>query len=155
MFTILLMFFEHVHKHMTPRSIFYPKPEIKCTGINTANLQFCPTCKTGFKLAICKLRFLDRIYLSQITLRSFCEIRKSIFPSVRIFIFRETTKFLFTLQARQIAYILLQKVFYSKNFSCIWVAFWSQTPNGGLQHSPIPSNCWNFSLNLYGSLLKR
>ena len=27
--------------------------------------------------------------------------------------------------------------------------------NGGLQPSPIPSNCWNFSLNLQGSLLKR
>ena len=27
--------------------------------------------------------------------------------------------------------------------------------NGGLQRSPIPSNCWNFSLNLQGSLLKR
>ena len=53
------------------------------------------------------------------------------FPSVRIFIFRKTTKFLFALQARQLDYILLQRVLDCTLFSCIWIAFWSQIPNGG------------------------
>ena len=61
------------------------------------------------------------------------------FPYVGIFVFRETTKFLFTLQARKIDYILLQKVLNCTLFSCILIAFWPQTPNGGLQRSPIPS----------------
>ena len=69
----------------------------------------------------------------QITLSSFCEIRKSI---VRIFVFRETTKFLFTLTARQIAYILLQKVLNCTLFACIWIAFWPETPNWGLTALP-------------------
>ena len=39
----------------------------------------------------------------------FCEICEN-FPSVRIFVFRETAEFLFTLQAQQFAHDLLQKV---------------------------------------------
>ena len=77
------------------------------------------------------------------------------FLSVGIFVLRGTTKFLFTLQARQIAYILLQKVLNCTLFSSIWIAFWLQTPNGGLTAQPLRSTCWNFSLNLCGSLLKR
>ena len=59
------------------------------------------------------------------------------FPSVRIFVFRETTEFLFTLQAQQFAYILLQKVLNSTLFSCIWIAFWSQTCNGEAYNAPL------------------
>ena len=77
------------------------------------------------------------------------------FLSVGIFVFRETRKFLFTLQARQIAYIWLQKVLDCTLFSSIWIAFWLQTPNGGLTALPLPSNCCNVSLNPHGSLLKR
>ena len=77
------------------------------------------------------------------------------FLSVGVFVFRETTKFLFTLQAQQIAYILLQILLNCTLFSCIWIAFGPKLAMGGLQLSPIPSNCWNFSLNLCGSLLKR
>ena len=77
------------------------------------------------------------------------------FLLVGIVVFRETTKFLFTLHARQITYILLQKVLDCTLFSSIWIAFWLQTPNGGLTAHPLPSNCWNFSLNPRESLLKR
>ena len=82
------------------------------------------TLYTGFELAVRESRFADWIFLFTDHFKQF---------------FRETTKFLFTLQAWQITYILLQKVLNYTLFSCIW----------------IPSNCWNFSLNLRGSLLKR
>ena len=40
-------------------------------------------------------------------------------PSAKIFVFQETTKFMFTLQARQFAYILLENVLNCTHFSCI------------------------------------
>ena len=58
------------------------------------------------------------------------------FPSIKIFAFRESTKFLLTCQARQFAYILLQKVLNYIQFSCILIVFRSQTPNGGAYSSP-------------------
>ena len=58
------------------------------------------------------------------------------FPSARIFVSSETTKFLFTLQARKFAYIVLQKVLICTQFSCIWIAFWSKTPNGWTYSTP-------------------
>ena len=77
-------------------------------------------------------------------------------PSVRIFVFKETTKFVFTLQDRQFAYILLQKVLNCKPFSCIWKAFWPPNPQwGSLQCSPVPPHRLNYSLNFCVSLLKR
>ena len=33
-------------------------------------------------------------------------------------------------------YLTPKSVSYSKKFSCIWIAFWSQTPNGGLTALP-------------------
>ena len=53
------------------------------------------------------------------------------FSSVKIFVFGETMRFLFRLQAQQYAYILLQKSAKLHTFSIIWIAFWPQTPNGG------------------------
>ena len=58
------------------------------------------------------------------------------FPSVGIFVFRETTKLPFTLQARQIAYIVLQKVLNCTLFPYIWIAFWPQPPIGDLTALP-------------------
>ena len=45
-------------------------------------------------------------------------------------------KFLFTLQAQQSAYISLRKVLNCTQFSCIWVAFWSQILNTGFYSAP-------------------
>ena len=70
----------------------------------------------GSNLSICRS-------LQQFTIQNF--------PSVGIFVFRETTKFLFTLQAQQINYILLQKVLNCTLFSSISIAFWPQTPTRG------------------------
>ena len=110
----------------------------------------------GFELAIHKSRFANQICFLCGSLQAvFVKFTNQNFLSVGIFVFREITKFLFTLQAWQIPYILLQIVLNCILFSCIWIAFWPQTPNWGLQDSPIPSNCWNFSLNYCGSLLKR
>ena len=86
----------------------------------------------SFRVRICDPRIAicgSNVFL-RITLSSFCEICESK-SSVGIFVFRET-KFLFTLQARQIAYILLQKVLNCTLFSCIWIAFWPKTTNGRL-----------------------
>ena len=58
------------------------------------------------------------------------------FPSNGIFVFRETTKLLFTLQARQVTYNLLQKVLNCTLFSYIWRAFWPQTLIGGAYSTP-------------------
>ena len=60
------------------------------------------------------------------------------FLSVEIFVFWETRKFLFTLQTRQIAYILLQNLLNCTLFSCIWITFGHKPPMGGLQRPPYP-----------------
>ena len=83
----------------------------------------------------CDSRILERLCLCGSLLAIFCETCESKLPSIRIFVFRETTKFLFTLQARQFAYILLQ-VLNCTLFSCIWIAFWSQTPNERASSAP-------------------
>ena len=100
---------------------------------------------TGFELAVCKLQFV----FSWITLSSFCEICESKLSLCWNFCLQGNHK------VSVYTYILLQKVLNCTWFSCIWIAFWLETPNGSLQRFPIPSNCWNFSLNLCGSLLKR
>ena len=58
------------------------------------------------------------------------------FPSARIFVSSETTKFLFTLQAQRFAYIVLQKKLICTQFSCIWIAFWPKNPNGWTYSAP-------------------
>ena len=58
------------------------------------------------------------------------------FSSVRIFVFRKFMKFLFTLQHQQFTYIILQKVLKCTLFSCIWIVFWFQIPNGGAYTTP-------------------
>ena len=66
----------------------------------------------------------------------FMQFENQNFPSGRVFVLRKTTKFLITRQVRQFAYILLQKVINSTLFSCIWMAFWHQTPNEGACSAP-------------------
>ena len=59
-----------------------------------------------------ELRFADRLCLfPDHCKQSFVKFANQNFSSVCIFVFQETTKFLFTLQARQFDYILLEKVF--------------------------------------------
>ena len=78
------------------------------------------------------------------------------FPSVRISVSSETTKFLFTLQARVFAYIVLQNVIICKQFRCIWIAFWPQRPNGWAYNTPPYSLAvGNTQLLFAGSFLKR
>ena len=78
------------------------------------------------------------------------------FPSVRISVSSETTKFLFTLQARVFAYIVLQNVIICTQFSCIWIAFWPKRPNGWAYNAPPFSLAvGNTQLLFAGSLLKR
>ena len=72
--------------------------------------------KAGFKLAICQLRFENQLCLFPDNCKQFVvKFANQNFPFVRIFVFRETAKFLFTLQMRQLAYILLQKVLQGVN----------------------------------------
>ena len=87
------------------------------------DLTLCPMisyCKIwGFKLLVDQLcLFVD--HCNQFLVK----FADQNFPSVRIFVFRETTKFFFTLQAQQFTYILHRKVLNCTLFSCIWVAFW-------------------------------
>ena len=117
-----------------------------------------------FELAIHRSLFSDRLFLlADHFTKLFVIIRNQNFPFVRTLVFRETTKFLFTLQTWQFFYILLQKVLNCTLLSCIWVTFWSKllgtsVPNSqwrSLQHSPIPPNCWKNSQSFPGSILKR
>ena len=73
---------------------------------------------------------------SQITLSSFCETRKSKLFFCWNFCLQGNHKVSVYTQAQQIAYILLQKVLNCTLFSCIWIAFWPQTPNGGFKALP-------------------
>ena len=86
-------------------------------------------------------RFELTIHGSTLTFREsllafFVKFANQNFPSVRISVFRETTEFLFTPQARQFVYILLQKVLNWTIFACDWVVFWPQSPNGGDYNTP-------------------
>ena len=65
------------------------------------------------------------------------------FPSVRIFVFRETIKFLFILQAQQFAYALHQKVKLYTIFLYLNSLLATNLQWESLQHSPVPPNCWN------------
>ena len=58
------------------------------------------------------------------------------FHSVRIFAFRETSKFLFTLLVWQFAHILIKKVLNCTIIFCIWMVFWPQSPNRGVTVLP-------------------
>ena len=97
---------------------------------------------TEFELAFHESRFTDQLcpfaeYFKQFFVK-FANQNLHSFPS-RIFVFRETKKFLITLQARQFAFIFLQKVSSRTLFSVIWIAFWLQTPNEeltALPHTP-------------------
>ena len=87
--------------------------------------------KPGFELAIHESRFADQVCLFMDHFKHFfVKFASQNFHSAKIFAFRETTKFLFTFQARQFVYILLQKVLKCILFSCILIAFWPQTCNG-------------------------
>ena len=61
-----------------------------------------------FKLAIRKSQFVDRLCLLPDYFKEFfVKFANQNFPSVKIFVFRETTKFLFTFKVRKFAYIYL------------------------------------------------
>ena len=63
-------------------------------------------------------------------LLSFSEIRELELSFCWNFCLQGNRKVSATFQAQQIAYILLQKVLNCTLFSCVWIAFWPQTPNG-------------------------
>ena len=52
-------------------------------------------------------------------------------PLLKMFLFTYLPICLFTFQAQQFPYILLQKALNCTLFSCIWIAFWPKTPYGG------------------------
>ena len=104
-----------------------------------------------------RLRFADRLCLFADHFKQFfVKFAKQNFPSIRIFLFRETTKFVFTLQTQQFSYILLEK---SVKLCIIFVhldsIFAAKPQLGILQRSSITCSCWNYSLNFWRSLLKR
>ena len=71
---------------------------------------------------IYELQFVDQLCLSVDHFKKcFVKFANQNFPSVRIFVFQEKMKFLFTLQAEQFAYILLQNVLNYILFCCIWL----------------------------------
>ena len=95
----------------------------------------------GFKLAIRESQFVHRFCLFTDQFKHFffffpVKFESQNFPSVGNFIFRKTAKLLFTLQAREFAYIVLQIVLHCTLFSSLWMAFWFQTPNGGAYSVP-------------------
>ena len=69
------------------------------------------------------------------------------FLSFRIFVVRETTKFLLTLQSRQFAYILIPNVLNCTQFFYIGLHFAPNPKLWRLQRNPIPPSRWNFSPN--------
>ena len=95
---------------------------------------------TGFQLATHESWFADLLCLFMDQFEQFSvKFLSQTISSVRNFVFRETTKFLFILQAWQFTYILLQKVLNCTLCSCIWIIFWPQTFNGvltALSHAP-------------------
>ena len=119
------------------------------------NKRFWPTMGSGFKLAVRKWWFADQVCL-------FTDHFKQFLWNLWIKTFL-LLEFLSSGKPQSFSlHFKLDKslISYSKKLNCtlfssIWIAVWPQTPNGGLQHSSIHSNCWNFSLNLHGSLLKR
>ena len=74
--------------------------------------------------------------ISRITLSTFCEIRESKLSFCWNFCLQGNQKVSVYTQAQQIAYIFLQEVLNCTLLSCIWIAFWPQTPNGGLKALP-------------------
>ena len=111
---------------------------LKLSKISITEL-FCKKKVTaGFKLAIRESQFAHGFCLFADQFKqSFCvKFESPNFPSVGNFIFRKTAKLLFTLQARQFTYIVLQIVLHCTLFSSMWMAFWFQTPNGGAYSVP-------------------
>ena len=109
---------------------------------------------TGLELAIRESRVVYRLLTDHFK-QFFVKFADQNFLSVRIFVLKETKKFLFTLQALHFAFILLQKLFNCTLFSYIWIAFWS--PNlqwGSLERFPIHPSCWKYSLIFRGSVMK-
>ena len=116
--------------------------------------QYC-TEKSGFKLAVRESRFADRICLFADHFKQFLwNSRIKTFLLLEFLSSGKPQSFYLHFKLNK-ALISYSKMLNCTLFSCIWIVFWPQTPSGGLQRSPIPSNCWNFSLNLRGSLLKR
>ena len=100
--------------------------------------------KTGLELSSNRLCLLE-----DHSKHFFVKLANQNFPSVTIFVLRETTKFLFPPQARQLAYILIQKVFNWTLFSCLWIEFWPQTHNWEL--TVLPHAPWLLEILSYFS----
>ena len=68
---------------------------------------------TGFELAIRESQFANRLCLFADHFKQFfMKFANQNLPSIGTFVFKETTKFLITLQARQFTYFLLQYLHY-------------------------------------------
>ena len=70
---------------------------------------------------------MDQLCLSTDHFKQFSvEFVSQNFPSFRIFVYRETTKFVVSLQALQFTYIFHKTMLNGTLFYCIWIAVWSQ-----------------------------
>ena len=100
------------------------------------------------QLATCDSQFADRLFLfSNHFEHFFKKFANQNFLSFRIFVVRETTKFLLTLQSRQFAYILIPNVLNCTQFFYIGLHFAPNPKLWRLQRNPIPPSRWNFSPN--------
>ena len=103
----------------------YSKDIGKIRGEGTSWISSSRVAALIFCLKCFQTIFEDQFFVGQFT-KFFMKFENQNFPSVRIFVFRKTTKFpftlqiQFTLQSRQFAYILLQKV---SNYLQYFLAF--------------------------------
>ena len=78
-----------------------------------------------------KKHFINRYLLSFQMLFHWIKDEKYLPLLKNVFLFTYLSIRLFTFQAQQFPYILLQKALNCTLFSCIWIAFWPKTPYGG------------------------
>ena len=105
---------------------------------------------SGPRIAICGSNVF-----SWITLSGFCEIHESKLSFCWKFCLQGNHKvFVYTSSSTNHLYLTPKSV---KLHTIFWHlnSILAQNPQWGLIALPIPSNCWNFSLNLRGLLLKR
>ena len=111
----------------------------KCSKSFSIGYAFENNTSENHELAIYEMHFADQFCLFADHFKQFfVKFAKQDFLSVIIFGFRETIKFLFTLQSQQFTYILLQKLWNCTLFSCIWIAFWIKSLGGAYNMPPCP-----------------
>ena len=122
-----------------PTSQFFPLP--------TMVLVQGSICKSGFSDRICAFMYHFKQFLWNSQIKTFClsEFLSSWKP--------QSFCLHFKLDKSLISYS--KKYLTVHYFLAFGKHFGPKPPMRDLQHSPIPSNCWNFSLNLCGSLLER